>query len=99
MAGGGNRRPLLLLVLKLPPRWRCWGRRLLVLDLALSFFTFLPFSFLSFLSFLPSSPLSPGPSLLSWSSEVGGTTTVPAGVTSTLTNVGSLAPSNVTRPM
>ena len=35
----------------------------------------------------------------SWSSEVGGTTTAPAGVTRTETNVGSLAPAKVTRPM
>src|SRR6478735_6149943 len=42
---------------------------------------------------------SPGPSLESWSSEVGGTTTVPAGVTRTETNVGWLAPAKVTRPM
>ena len=62
-------------------------------------FWILPFSFFTFLPLSLPPALSPGPSLLSWSSDVGGTTTAPAGDTRTETNVGSLAPAKVTRPM
>src|SRR3954471_16561344 len=104
-AGGGSRRPL-------PSTCAGLKRRLeacldgvvpaegpiAVLELVALLLHFLPLSRLSLRPLSPSA-LSPGPSLLSWSSETGGTTTAPAGVTSTETNVGSLEPSKVTRPM